>query len=72
MSRARRAWNGITGKDLPGIDEAQILAMLEGTLAHDIQTRTISAAARQASANDKYQSGFFFTTRQIDPIAMEI
>ena len=36
--------------------------------AHDIQTRAISAAAKPASSSDKYQSGFFFTTRQIDPI----
>src|SRR2546427_4139168 len=40
--------------------------------AHDIQTRAISAAARPASNSDKYQSGFFFTTRQIEPIAIDI
>ena len=39
---------------------------------HGIQTRAISANARPASSSDKYQSGFFFTTRQIDPIAIEI
>ena len=42
------------------------------SVAHDIQTRTISAAAKPASRSDTYQSGFFFTTRQIDPIAIEI
>ena len=39
---------------------------------HDIQTRAISAPAMPAIINDKYQSGFFFTTKQIDPIAIEI
>ena len=40
--------------------------------AQDIQSRAISAAAKPASSSDKYQSGFFFTTRQIGPIAIEI
>ena len=37
-----------------------------------IHTRTISDAAITASSSDRYQSGLFFTTRQIDPMAIEI
>jgi len=46
------------------------LGVLLSSADHDIQTRTISAAARPAIRSYKYQSGFFFTTWQIDPIAI--
>src|SRR6266567_1434306 len=43
-----------TGKDLPDIDEAQILAMLEGTLANtSMRTKAVSAAAPLAEAVER-------------------
>jgi len=65
----------MTRSGSPNLAIPSVIALTKpsfASTAQDIQTRAISAAARQASSSDKYQSGFFFTTRQIDPIAIEI